>query len=74
LGIAEGVAGQELRRAVAPQVRHDHPVAFGCQQRGDIDIAVDVVGPAVQKHDYWTVRGAGFGVTDIEETGVNLLY
>jgi hypothetical protein len=28
----------------------------------------------VQKDDYWTVRGAGFGVSDIEETGVNLLY
>jgi hypothetical protein len=35
-----------VRRARATEVRHDHVVARRCQKRGDIDKAVNVIGPA----------------------------
>jgi len=38
---------EKARRAIAPQKRDDHPVACRCQERGDIDVTVNVVGPAV---------------------------
>ena len=73
LAVAERVAGKKARRAIAAQIRDDHPVARRRQQRGDIDKAVNVVGPAVQKNDRGTIGGTGFGVSDIEEAGVDLL-
>ena len=63
---------QEARRAVAAQVRDDHPVARGGQQRGDVDVAVDVVRPAVQQEDRRPVGRAGVGVADVEDAGVDL--
>ena len=47
LAIAEGVAGKKARRAIAAQIGDDHPVASLCQQRRNINIAMDIVGPAV---------------------------
>ena len=47
LAIAEGVAGQKARRAIAAQIRDDHPVARLRKPRGNVDKAVNVVGPAV---------------------------
>src|SRR6476469_6258685 len=55
LAVAEGVICKKPSRAVAPQVWHHHPIARGGQHRGDIDIAVNVVGPAVQKDDRRTL-------------------
>jgi hypothetical protein len=43
------------------------------RRRQHIDIAVNVVGPAVQKNYRRTIGGAGFGVPDIEEAGIDLL-
>ena len=73
LAVAERVAGKKARRAVAAHIRDDHPVARRRQQRGDIDKAVNVVGPAVQKNDRGTIGGAGFGVSDIQQAGIDLL-
>ena len=51
LAVADRLARQKARRAIAAHVGDDHPVARRRQQRGDIDIAVNVVGPAVQEND-----------------------
>ena len=72
LAIARRVGGEEARRAVAAQIGHDHPEARPRQHRGDIDEGVDVVGPAVQEDDGGTIGGPGFGVTDIEDAGIDL--
>jgi len=40
---------RKARRAIAAQIRDDHPITRRRQQRRDIDKAVDVVRPAVQK-------------------------
>src|SRR5260370_24551682 len=58
LAIPERSARKKARRAIAAQIRDDHPVARRCQQRGHIDIAVNVVGPAVQKNDCRTTGGS----------------
>ena len=73
LAIAERFTGKKSRRAVAAQIRDDHPVAGRRQQRRDVDKAVNVVGPAVQKNDRRTIGGTGFGITDIEQAGIDLL-
>ena len=49
--------GQEARRAVAAQIGNDHAVAGRRQERRDVDIAMDVVGPAMQKDDRGPSRG-----------------
>ena len=58
---------------MAAQMRDDHPVARRRQQRGDIDKAVNVVGPAVQKDDRRAIGGASFSVSDIQDAGIDLL-
>ena len=73
LAVAERFTGKKARRAIAAQIRDDHPVARRRQQRGDIDIAVNVVGPAVQKNDRRTIGGAGFSVSDVQDAGIDLL-
>ena len=73
LAIAERLARKKTRRAVAAQIRDDHPVARRRQQRRDIDVAVNVVGPAVQKNDRRAIGGTGFGVADIQDAGIDLL-
>ena len=56
LTVTKRVGGQEARGSVAAQVRHDHPVAGRGQQRRHVDVAMNVVRPAVQKEDRRTVR------------------
>ena len=73
LAVAERFTRKKARRAIAAQIRDDHPVARRRQQRGDIDIAVNVVGPAVQKNDRRAIGRAGFGVSDIQDAGIDLL-
>jgi hypothetical protein len=48
-------------------------VARGRQQGRDVDIAVNVVGPAVQEDDRRTIGGTGFRISDIQKTGIDLL-
>src|SRR6266536_1960311 len=73
LAIPERRTRKKARRAVAAQVRHDHPVARRRQHGRDLDVAMDVVGPAVQQHDRRTVGGAGLGVANIQDAGIDLL-
>ena len=73
LAVPERVARKKARRAIAAQIGDDHPVARRRQQRGDIDIAVNVVGPAMQKNDRGTIGRAGLGVSDIQDAGIDLL-
>ena len=73
LAIAEGVAGKKARRAIAAQIGDDHPVARLRKPRRNVDIAVNVVGPAVQKHDRRTIARASFSVSDIQDAGIDLL-
>ena len=40
---------QEPRGAVAAEVRDDHPVPFGRQERCDLDVAVDVIRESVHE-------------------------
>src|SRR5258705_12639476 len=43
------------------------------QQRRDVDIAMNVVGPAVQKDDRRAIGWAGLRIADIQDTGLDLL-
>src|SRR5260370_20389911 len=72
LAVAEGFVGKKARRAIAAQIGDDHPVALLRQQRGNVDIAVNIVGPAVQKHDRRTIGGASFSVADIQYARIDL--
>jgi hypothetical protein len=74
LAVAEGLLRQEVRRPVPAQVRDDHSVALRSQQRRHIDdVAVNVVGPAVQEKDRGTILRAGVDIADVEVPGDYLL-
>src|SRR3981189_992631 len=62
-----------MRRAVATEIRDDHAVARSCEHGRDIDKAVNVVGPAVQKNHNGSVRGTGLCVTHIQYARIDLL-
>ena len=65
-------AGQEARCPITAQIWNDDAVARGRQQRRHIEIAVDVVGPAVEK-DHGPVRRPDIGVADRQDAGLDLL-
>jgi hypothetical protein len=48
---------------------HQHSVAFRCQQRRDVDVAMDVIGPAMQKDDRRSVGRARYGMADVKDSG-----
>ena len=73
LAVARRRSRKEARRAIAAQIRDDHPVAGRGQQRRDVDIAVDVVGPAVQQDDRRAVGRTVLGIADIQNAGIDLL-
>src|SRR5215469_5441127 len=64
---------QKGSRAIATEVRHDHPVAARRQQWRDLDVAVDVVREAVHENNRPAAGVASFRVSDIEDAGVDLL-
>src|SRR4029077_7339517 len=66
--------GQERGTAVAAEVRDDHPVAAGRQQRCDLDVAVDVVGEAVHENDRAATGRAGLDVAYVQHAGVDLFH
>ena len=72
LAVADGVVGQESRRPVAAEVRHDHAVAARRQERSDVDEAVDVVRPAVQEDRDGPAGRTCLGVGDVERSGVDV--
>src|SRR5262245_37905212 len=73
LAIAERFTRKKPCGAIAAHKRNNYFVARRRQQRGNIDIAVNVVRPAVQKDDRAAVGGAGFSVSHIEKSGIDLL-
>ena len=64
---------EKPRRAVTAQVGDDHPVALRSQQRGHIEVAVNVVGPAVQENHCRAVGRPGVDVPDVQQAGIDLL-
>ena len=64
-GAWDGLA-HEPGVAVPAQVGHDDAEACVGQDRGDLDVAVDVVGEPVQQQHGWAVCRAGFEVGDVE--------
>src|SRR5262249_36787228 len=73
LAIPECSTGKEVGYSVSPLIGNDDPVTRGYQQRSNVDIAENVIGPAVQKNDGWTVAAAEFRVSNIQNAGVDLL-
>jgi hypothetical protein len=71
LPVAHRVRRPEARAAVPAQVGHEHAVALRRQDRRDVDIAVDVIRPAVKQDYRRTVGGAVLRVSDVEYAGVN---
>src|SRR5580693_2859755 len=63
----------KTRGAIAAQVRHEHVVTLRCQQRSNVDIAVDVVRPTMQENHGSTIGWTCFNVADVEETCIDLL-
>jgi hypothetical protein len=72
LAVPDRGIGEEAGRAVAAQVGNDHPAPGRCQQRGDLGVAVDVVGPPVQQDDRRAIARTGFGVPDAQHARVDL--
>ncbi len=72
LAIAGRCARKKARRAIATQIGDDHPVACLRKPRGNVDKAVNVIGPAVQQHDRRTIALASFSVADVQDAGIDL--
>ena len=73
LSVAEGLVRKKARPAVAAQIGNKDAIPRRCQQGGHIDKAVNVVGPAVQKDHGRAIGRTGFGIADIQDTGLDLL-
>src|SRR5271166_1784334 len=73
LPVPKCIIREKTRSAVAAQVRYEHVVTLRCQQRSNVDKAVNVVGPAVQENHGSTIGGTCFNVADVEETCIDLL-
>ena len=56
------------------QVGDNYPIALRRQQRSDIDIAVNVVGPTVQKNNWRTIGWTSFSISNIQDAGIDLFY
>ena len=72
LAVAEGPVRQKPGRAEAAEVRNDHAVTGGRQQRHHVVVAVDVVRPPVQQDDRRTIDGSGVDVAHVEKAGLDL--
>ena len=48
-------------------------MARRCEQRGNVDVAMDVVRPAVEKNHGRTAGGTDVGVSDVQDTSIDLL-
>ena len=72
LAIPKRLSRKKARGAETAQVGDDHPVSLRGQQRSYVDVAVDVVGPALQKNDWRTIGRPVFCVSDIEQARVDL--
>jgi hypothetical protein len=62
---------KKARRAITAHIRDDQSVTRRSQQRSNIDITVNAVGPAVQKHYRRTIVWPRFSVSNIQEVGID---
>src|SRR5262249_3138987 len=70
---ARSFRGQESRRAVAPEVRGDHPAA-GCDQLWrDLVVRVHVVGEAVEEEHGRTAHRTDRLIGHVEDAGLPVL-
>lgn len=69
---AWGVGVQEPGRPMAAKVRNDHALTRRDQAGDDVDVAVDVVGIAMEQQRHLAVERTGFKVGDVERTGVSV--
>lgn len=58
--------------AVTPQVRRDHPEAFG-EARNDVAPRPPILRPPVNEHDRWGILGAGEREVRAQPTGVDIV-
>src|SRR5262249_47038119 len=73
LAIPQSFTGKKARRAVAAQIRDNNPAARLRQQGRDVDKAMNIVGPAVQKNYRGTIGSASFSVSNVQDAGIDLL-
>jgi hypothetical protein len=52
--------------------KHDNPESRGGKDGGDLDEAVNVIGPAMQQKNRRSAGGARLGEPNIEAAGVDL--
>src|SRR5215475_8510740 len=73
LAIPQSFTGKKARRAVAAQIPDNNPVARLPQQGRDVDEAINIVGPAVQKNYLGTIGSASLSVYNVQDAGIDLL-
>ena len=73
LTVSNAIARQKPRCPVTAQIRNDDPVADRCEQWRNIDEAMNVVRPAVKKNHGRASRRTDLGVSDVQDTGADLL-
>src|SRR5262249_45017731 len=73
LTVAQRRGGEEARASVSAEIRDDDAIAFRGEERRDVGVALDVVGPAVKEHHSAARGWAGIDVADVQHTSVDLL-
>src|SRR5262249_39547194 len=73
LAVAHGIAREKPCGPVAPQKRHDRPVARRRERESRVGVAVNVVRPAVEEDDGRSVIRPCFDVPDVEHARIDLL-
>jgi hypothetical protein len=73
LGIAKRITQKKTCYAITARVRDNRPVAGRRQQGSNVDKAVNVVRPAMQKNHRRTSGRASFSLADTQKASVDLL-
>ena len=72
LCIAWRVAGEEVRGAVAAQIRNNDAKTLRCQKRSNVDISVNVVRPTMKQDDCRPNLRSSVCLADVQHSGMNL--
>ena len=72
LARAQGCRVAKARRTEAAQIGNDDAAALRGELRRDIDIAVNVIGKAVQQDRDRSVRGTFLVIGNVEDTGIDM--
>src|SRR6266853_6582133 len=73
LAVPERCAGKKACRAVPAEIRDNHAIAFRTQYGRDINEAVNVVRPAMQKNHCPTIGRPGFSTANGKNACIDLL-